>query len=84
MKESKSVPLIIYESEMNHKTNIIKWLILIICFLILVLGVSVWLFVSFIGSYDFYGYTQDGEGVNNVNTGEQGDIINESTINNAN
>ena len=84
MKESKSVPLIIYESEMNHKTNIIKWLILIICFLILVLGVSVWLFVSFIGSYDYSGYNQNGDGVNNLNNGKQGDIINESTINNAN
>ena len=80
--ENKSVPLIIYESEMQHKTSIIKWLITVICLLILVLGIAVWLFVSFINNYNFVGYDQNGEGINNVNTGEQGDIINESTITN--
>lgn len=78
----KSVPLLIYENEMKHKTNIIKGLFAIILVLIIVLGVAVCLFMNFINSYDFYGYTQDGKGINNVNTGKQGDIINESEINN--
>ena len=74
--EVKSVPLIIYESEMKHKTNIIKWLFSIIISLIIVLFISIYLFLSFINSYDFVGYEQDGDGINNINTGQQGDVIN--------
>ena len=82
--KAKSVPLIIYENEMKHKTNIIKGLISLLFVLTIIFGIAVYLFMSFIGSYDFYGYTQDGEGINNVNTGKQGDVINESTINDKN
>lgn len=82
MKESKSVPLIIYESEMQHKTNIIKGLIALLFLLVIIFGISVYMFIAFINSYSFVGYDQDGEGINNVNTGEQGDVINESTIKN--
>lgn len=80
MKESKSVPLIIYESEMQHKTNIIKGLIALLFLLVIIFGISVYMFIAFINSYDFVGYDQTGEGINNVNTGEQGDVINESEI----
>ena len=80
--QSKSVPLIIYESEINHKTNIIKGLLIIIILLILVLSIAIYQFMSFINAYDFVGYEQNGEGINNVNTGYQGDVINESTITN--
>ena len=80
--ESKSVPLLIYESEMKHKTNIIKGLLAIIFLLIVVLGISVFLFISFINSFNFIGYNQNGKGINNVNSGTQGDLINESTITN--
>lgn len=79
--ESKSVPLLIYESEMKHKTNIIKGLLVVIMLLIIVFGITVYLFMEFIGSYDYSKYSQDGEGVNNINSGTQGDIINESDIN---
>lgn len=79
---SKAVPLIIYESEMKHKTNIIKGLLVLLFLLIGVLGITIYLFMSFIGSYDYVGYSQDGDGINNVNTGSQGDIINESDITN--
>lgn len=82
--ESKSVPLIIYESEMKHKTNIIKGLLVLLFTIIIIFGISIYLFMSFISSYDFYGYNQNGNGVNNVNNGNQGDIINESEINNKN
>lgn len=80
--KAKSVPLIIYENEMKHKKHIIVGLFTILGLTILVLGVAICLFMSFISSYDFYGYAQDGKGINNVNTGKQGDVINESTINN--
>lgn len=85
MKEenkAKSVPLLIYENEMKHKTNIIKWLFIVLFTVIVLFGISTFLFIRFISSYDRVSYNQDGKGVNNVNTGNQGDIINESTIKN--
>lgn len=82
INESKSVPLIIYESEMKHKTNIIKGLLGVIVLLLIILGVAIYMFMSFINAHDFYGYDQDGEGINNINSGTQGDVINESTIKN--
>lgn len=35
-------------------------------------------FLLFLYQYDFVSYTQDGNGYNNINTGEQGDVINGS------
>jgi len=78
--KSKSVPLIIYENEMKHKTNIIKGLLGIILALIIVLGIAIVMFVKFINAHDFVGYDQNGNGINNLNNGTQGDVINESTI----
>ena len=78
--ESKSVPLIIYESEMKHKTNIIKGLLAIIFVLIVVFGAIISMFISFINAHDIVGYDQNGDGLNNINSGSQGDVINESTI----
>lgn len=78
--KTKSVPLIIYESEMQHKTNIIKGMFVMLCLLLVILGITIYLFISFISAYDFTGYSQDGNGVNNINSGKQGDVINESNI----
>lgn len=80
--KAKSVPLLVYENEMKHKKNIIKGLFTIILVLTIVLGIAICLFMKFIGSFDKVSYDQNGEGVNNVNTGKQGDVINESTITN--
>lgn len=82
MKGIKSVPMPIYENEMGHKNSVIKMLIVLIGMLCLILGISVFMFVKFIGSYEYVSYTQDGSGVNNINKGTQGDIVNESTLNN--
>ena len=38
------------------------------------------MFVKFINAHDFVGYNQNGNGINNLNNGTQGDVINESTI----
>lgn len=81
MKNIKSVPMPIYENEIGHKNGIIKALIMLIFTLIIVLGVSIYLFLKFIGSYDYTSYTQDGSGVNNLNTAIQGEVVNESKIN---
>lgn len=76
----KSVPLLIYENEMQHKTNIIKGLLILLGISFLILGISIYLFMSFINAHDIASYAQDGNGINNINTGEQGDVVNESTI----
>ena len=80
--KAKSVPLIIYENEMKHKKHIIVGLFTILGLTILVLGVAICLFMKFINAHDFVGYNQNGNGVNSLNNGTQGDIINESTIKN--
>ena len=82
--KAKSVPLIIYENEMQHKTNIIKGLFIMLGLSFVVLGITIYLFMSFISAYDFTSYSQDGNGINNINSGEQGDVINESDVNTKN
>ena len=37
-------------------------------------------FVWYLNQYDFANYEQDGDGYNNINTGEQGDVINGAEI----
>ena len=37
-------------------------------------------FVWYLNQYDFVNYEQDGEGYNNINNGEQGDVINGAEI----
>ena len=48
MKEMKSVPMPIYENEMRSKNNVITCLFITILLLIVVIGVSVYMFVKFI------------------------------------
>ena len=84
MKEMRSVPMPIYENEMKSKNNIIKALFAFLFLTIIVLGVVIYMFMSFISAYDYGGYNQDGDGINNVNTGTQRDIYNESTNNSKN
>ena len=75
-----NVPFIAYEKEMEHKNKIIRFLGIIILGLIITIVVMFWLFMSFINSYDYKNYDQDGNGQNNINEGTQGDVINESNI----
>jgi len=37
-------------------------------------------FIWYLNLYDFESYSQDGSGYNNINTGEQGDVINGAEI----
>lgn len=80
--KAKSVPLLIYENEMRHKKHIIVGLFIILGLTILVFGIVISMFIKFINVHDFVGYNQNGNGVNSLNNGTQGDIINESTIKN--
>lgn len=83
-KEIVNVPYIVFEKDMEHKNSIIKMLFSIIICLTIVIGVSIYMFMVLINSFDFTTYNQDGNGLNNINTGTQtqGDVINESTIEN--
>ena len=75
MKNEKtmvSVPYIAYEKEMEAKNKII------ICLIITIILI-VFMFMSFINKHDFTSYDQDGNGINNINSGTQGDVSNEST-----
>ena len=87
MKNEKTmvtVPYIAYEQDMAHKNSIIKIMGGIIFSLIIAIVLIVFMFMSFINNYDYKNYDQDGNGVNNINTGTQGDIVNESDIANKN
>ena len=75
-----SIPLIVYENEMKYKTSIITKLITVLITLIICFGITIYLFISFINSYDYVEYNQDGEGFNNINSGYQGDVVNGSKI----
>lgn len=70
-------PQFVYEKEIDRHERSEKRKLWIIVLLIVLLFASniVWLCVF--NSYDTIAYTQDGEGINSVNIGEQGDLINE-------
>ena len=81
-KSMVNVPFIVYEKDIEHKNSIIKIMFVIIIVLLITLGISTYMFLSFINSFSYTTYSQDGEGINNINSGTQGDIVNESTIKN--
>lgn len=79
-KSMVNVPFIVYEKDIEHKNSIIKIMFAIIIVLLITLGISTYMFLSFINSFSYTTYSQDGEGINNINSGTQGDIVNESTV----
>lgn len=54
------------------------WIVIILLASMLFLAIMG--FVWYESQFETYYYDQDGEGINNVNNGEQGDVLNESTI----
>lgn len=76
-KEKTDVPYIVYEGEMARAERRDKRQWIVIIFLIVsLLASNIWWLVyeSQFDTYT-YDYTQDGEGLNNINTGEQGDVL---------
>ena len=73
-----SVPYVVHESTVARMERIIKrqWIALIaaISMLFGAFGLLVW----YESLYETISYEQDGEGINNVNLGEQGDLNNGS------
>lgn len=59
------------------------WIALILCAIALIVSIAgniiiVYKFAEYVNDFDTVIYEQDGEGVNNVNLGSQGDIYNEN------
>lgn len=71
-----TVPYVVHESAMARQERTIKrqWIaiILLICLLFGAFGLFVW----YESQFETITYEQDGEGINNVNYGEQGDLNN--------
>ena len=82
MKNEKTmvtVPYIAYEKAMDDKKLVIKIMSSIIISLVVAIVVTIVLFMSFINKCNFTSYDQDGNGVNNINSGTQGDVSNGTT-----
>ena len=78
IENSLTIPFAVHESAMSRAERVIKrqWIaiILLICILFGAFGLFVW----YESLYETISYEQDGEGINNVNLGEQGDLNNGS------
>lgn len=68
------VPYIVYESSLARAERHIKrlWIALIIAILAVFITNISWLYYE--SQFETISYTQDGEGLNNINTGSQGDL----------
>lgn len=76
-----NIPYIVYESAQVRSERHIKRLViaLVIAIILIFASNAIWLYAWC--QYDYTSeeitYTQDGEGMNNINTGTQGDVNNE-------
>jgi hypothetical protein len=71
-----SVPYVVHEAEVSRQERQIKrmWIALIVLIVALFLTNMVW--IGYESQFETISYEQDGDGLNNVNLGEQGDLIN--------
>lgn len=74
MDKPGDVPYIVFESEMARMERVIKRLWITILALIAIIAVGVTAFFWYESQFETISYQQDGEGLNNINTGSQGDI----------
>ena len=72
------MPIAQHEKDQQRLMSIIKKQSIAIIVLICLLFGSFGLFVWYESLYETISYEQDGEGINNVNLGEQGDLNNGS------
>lgn len=75
----QAVPYIVFEDAMVRHERMVKRLVIAIVISIMLLCASnmAWLWVW--SQYDTVDYVQDGEGLNNICTGAQGDVTYEPT-----
>ena len=71
-----SVPYVVHEAEVSRQERQIKrmWIALIVLAVALFLTNMMW--IGYESQFETISYEQDGDGLNNVNLGEQGDLIN--------
>lgn len=71
-----NVPYVVHEGVMSRLERVIKrlWIALIVSVCLLFASNVGWMIYE--SQFDAISYEQDGEGINNVNIGEQGDLIN--------
>ena len=76
MDENRNVPYIVYESAMVRAERTIKKLTIVAVVALVLMFITnlAWLYEW--TQFDTISYEQDGEGVNNVNLGTQGDVLN--------
>lgn len=74
-KEKTSVPYIVYEGEMarSERRDKRQWIVIIVLIAALLVSNIGWLIYE--SQFETYTYSQDGGGLNNINTGEQGDVL---------
>lgn len=72
----ESVPYIVHEGSMARMERALKrtTIALIVAIVLLFASNIAWLIYE--SQFDTYYYAQDGEGINNINTGLQGNILN--------
>lgn len=75
-EEMALMPVAQYEKDQQRLMSIIKKQFIAIIVLICLLFGSFGLFVWYESQFETFTYEQDGEGINNVNYGEQGDLNN--------
>lgn len=80
MEEKITVPYIVYESAMARSERHIRRLAIALIVAVVMIAVTniAWLYYE--SQFDTVEYSQDGEGINNINTGEQGNILNGTEI----
>jgi hypothetical protein len=80
MEEQMTVPYIVHESAMARSERHIKRLViaLIVSVVMIVVTNIAWLYYE--SQFETVEYSQDGEGINNINTGEQGNILNGTEV----
>ena len=72
------MPIAQHEKDQQRLMSIIKKQFVAIIVLICLLFGSFGLFVWYENQFETLSYEQDGEGINNVNYGEQGDLNNDA------
>lgn len=75
--ERDNVPFIVHEGIVSRQERTIKRLVIALIITISLMFVTNCIWIYYEMQYETVTYNQDGEGINNVNTGTQGDVDNE-------
>ena len=78
----KDVPFIVYEGTQARNERTVKRLIIALVITVVLLFSSNMAWLYYESLFDSYSYDQDGDGINSINTGNQGDLDNEPTSEN--